>query len=71
MTTATDFGDVDPEDAWDDGDPVVDRLHLLAYVLVSIYIEAHTNPTRAAARKLALRAAVARLFDEVDGQLVT
>jgi hypothetical protein len=33
------FGDDDPEDAWDDGDPRPDKIGLLVRVLLSVALE--------------------------------
>lgn len=40
-----DFGDFDPEDAWDDSDPIEEKLRLLSKILVSIR-DAESNQER-------------------------
>lgn len=70
--TTIEFGDADPEDAWDDGDPVAIRLILLGKIMVSIYEEALAGGVeRATARKVLIRAAALRLFSEADVELST
>lgn len=60
------FGDTDPEDAWDDGDPLVIRLTLLARILAHIYAEAAAgNLERAEARKADLRRPAVRVITEL------
>jgi hypothetical protein len=63
--TTIEFGDSEPEDEWDDGDPVALRLMLLGRILISIYMEAQNGDLeRALRRKALIRVSAMRLFDQ-------
>jgi len=68
--TTIEFGDSEPEDEWDDGDPVALRLMLLGRILISIYMEAQNGDLeRALRRKALIRGAAERLFDQATIEL--
>ena len=58
------IGDVDPEDAWDDGDPLDDKLFVLDRVVASL--RAHRDERFAFRRGDALRLVAKLERDEVD-----
>ena len=57
------FGDADPEDAWDDGDPLHVRLALAARIIASI--EGDFDVNRAFRRRVELRRLLRKMADEV------
>lgn len=63
------FGDNDPEDAYDVGDPVELRAAVLGRVIASIVAErlAHGETPRVVARLAAARRMIDRLDDDLDG----
>ena len=56
------YGDKDPEDAWDDGDPLPVRLRLLARIIE--HIDANVD-TRQFRRRLGAARLMRKLADEV------
>lgn len=64
------FGDEDPEDAWDDGDPLALRLILLGRIMVDIFERAERGDLeRSTVRRAELRRPVRRLLAELDDEL--
>lgn len=71
--TDVSFADFDPEDAWDAGDPIAERLALLVRIVQSIREERKRDAKRAEIRKglaLQLIAAVRVELDDLDDMLV-
>ena len=51
----TELGDVDPEDAWDDGDSFADRVHILFAVVEHLSEQSYHDDRHEARRVDALR----------------
>ena len=65
LSPVAEFGDKDPEDAWDDGDPLPVRLRLLARIIEHI---AANEDVRAAARRRGVARLAQKIADETaDG----
>jgi hypothetical protein len=61
----SDFGDADPEDTWDDGDPVSVRLALLVRIVTAIDVEPDID--RAVRRRIEVVRLLRKLADEMAG----
>jgi hypothetical protein len=66
----SEFGDADPEDAWDDGDPVDAKVKLLERVVRSLRAEADAERARRRrADALRLLGKLEIKFDDVDHRI--
>lgn len=59
----SDFGDSDPEDVWDDGDPVPARVFLLARIVTAI--EADPDLDRQVRRRIEVVRLLRKVADEL------
>ena len=60
---SADFGDADPEDAYDASDPIDERLRIIGLAILS----ARADPERRKVRLAALRMLLLKIVGELDG----